>query len=33
MGYIVVEWDGAKPGTTVGIMLTKHLIVRAMGAI
>lgn len=28
-GYIGVEWEGGKPGTTEGIMLTKALIERA----
>jgi L-ribulose-5-phosphate 3-epimerase len=29
-GYVGVEWEGGKPGTTEGIMLTKALIERAI---
>ncbi len=32
-GYIDVEWEGAKPGTTEGILLTKKLIERAIAAL
>lgn len=32
-GYVGVEWEGGKPGTTEGIMLTKALIERAIAAL
>lgn len=32
-GYVGVEWEGGKPGTTEGIMLTKALIERAVAAL
>lgn len=32
-GYIGVEWEGGKPGTTEGILLTKALIERAMATL
>ena len=32
-GYVGVEWEGGKPGTTEGILLTKALIERAVAAL
>ncbi len=32
-GYVGVEWEGGKPGTTEGILLTKALIERASAAL
>jgi sugar phosphate isomerase/epimerase len=32
-GYVGIEWEGGKPGTTEGIMLTKALLERAIAAL